>query len=54
MAAHLVGEQEEANLARYPHEGEDTDTYMLDTDTEPEVEEDQSMSSTGEDVLMDY
>ena len=53
MDAHLVGEQEEANLARYPHEGEDTDTYMLDTDTEPEAEEDQCMGSTREDVLMD-
>ena len=53
MDAYLVGEQEETDLARYPHEGEDTETYMLDTDTETEAEEVQSVGSTGEDVLMD-
>ena len=53
MDAHLVGAQEEMNLVRYLHEGEDTDTHMLDTDAESDAEEDQSMGSTDEDALMD-
>ena len=53
MDAHLVGGQEEVKLVRYPHEGEDTDTFMLDTDTDSEAEETQSVRSAGEDVLME-
>ena len=39
MAAHLMGDQEVVDLVRCPHEGEDTDAYMLDTDTESEEED---------------
>ena len=53
MDAHLVGVQEEVERVRYPHEGEDTDEYMLDAAAESEAEEEQSARSAGEDVLME-
>ena len=52
MEAHLVGEQEEVDLVRYPHEGEDTDECMLDTDTESEAGETLEEELMDEDVLM--
>ena len=53
MDAHLMGDQEEVDLARYPHEGEDTDTFMLDTDTESVEEEVQSERAVDADVRME-
>ena len=49
MDAHSIGEQEGEDPARYPHEGGDTDVYMMVTESEDEL----STRTEGEDVLME-
>ena len=53
MDTHLIGEQDKVDIGRYPHEGEDTDTYLMDTDTETEGMEESDEHAVAEDAIMD-
>ena len=49
MEAYLIGKQESQVLARYLHEGEETEAFIKNAESEEEV----STRTQGEDVLME-